>query len=80
MLFVTSREGSDKLPKVSFRRPAREKTQPAERLNLNARSLCDDVSPGMTKDGVSKWLKIATFGWGIKNEKAAVGSSRSKVP
>jgi hypothetical protein len=32
----------------------KEKTQPAERLNLTARSLCDDVSPGMTKDAVTK--------------------------
>jgi hypothetical protein len=33
---------------------AKEKTPPAERLNLSARSLCDDVSSGMTKDAVSK--------------------------
>jgi hypothetical protein len=32
----------------------KEKTQPAERLNLTARSLCDDVSSGMTKGAVSK--------------------------
>ena len=33
---------------------AKEKTQPAERLNLSAHSLCDDVSSGLTKDAVSK--------------------------
>ena len=33
---------------------AKEKIQPAQRLNLNASSLCDDVSSGMTKDAVSK--------------------------
>lgn len=27
---------------------------PTDRLNLNARSLCDYVSPGMTKDAVAK--------------------------
>jgi hypothetical protein len=32
----------------------KEKPQPAERLNLSAHSLCDDVSPSMTKDAVSK--------------------------
>jgi hypothetical protein len=32
----------------------KEKTQPAESLNLTARSLCDDVSSGMTKNAVSK--------------------------
>jgi hypothetical protein len=32
----------------------KEKPQPAERLNLSAHSLCDDVSSGMTKDAVSK--------------------------
>ena len=32
----------------------KEKAQPAERLNLSAQSLCDDVSSGMTKDAVSK--------------------------
>jgi hypothetical protein len=35
----------------------KEKTQPAERLNLSARSLCDDVSSGMTKDAVSKLVE-----------------------
>jgi hypothetical protein len=32
----------------------KEKTQPVERLRLTARSLCDDVSFGMTKVAVSK--------------------------
>jgi len=34
-----------------------EKTQPAERLNLTTRSLCDDLSPGMTKDAVTKLVR-----------------------
>jgi hypothetical protein len=33
---------------------SKEKTQPAEHLNLSAHSLCDDVSSGMTKNAVSK--------------------------
>jgi hypothetical protein len=33
------------------------KTQPAERLNLTARSLCDDLSFGMTKDAVTKLVR-----------------------
>jgi hypothetical protein len=41
---VTSRSGI----------PTKEKTPTAERLNLTAHSLCDDVSSGMTKDAVSK--------------------------
>jgi len=32
----------------------KEKTPAAERLNLTSHSLCDDVSPGMTRDAVSK--------------------------
>jgi hypothetical protein len=36
---------------------AKEKTQPAERLNLSARSLCDGISPNMTKDAVSKLVE-----------------------
>lgn len=32
----------------------KEKIQPAERFNLTAHSLCDDVSSGMTKNAVSK--------------------------
>ncbi len=32
----------------------KDETQPTDHLNLNARSLCDYVSPGMTKDAVAK--------------------------
>jgi hypothetical protein len=31
-----------------------EELQPAEHINLNTRSLCDDIASGMTKDSVSK--------------------------
>jgi hypothetical protein len=34
--------------------PTNEKTRSADRLNLSAHSFCDDVSPGMTRDVVSK--------------------------
>jgi hypothetical protein len=33
---------------------ANEETQPAEHINLSARSVCDEISSGMTKDGVSR--------------------------
>jgi hypothetical protein len=32
----------------------KEETRPVDRLNLNAHSVCDGVSPGMTKDAVAK--------------------------
>ena len=32
----------------------KEETQPAEHINLSTRSLCDEISSGMTKDGVSR--------------------------
>ena len=31
-----------------------KETEPAEHINLSTRSLCDDISSGMTKDSVSK--------------------------
>src|SRR3984893_3362523 len=33
---------------------AKEEPEPAEHINLSTRSLCDDISSGMTKDSVSK--------------------------
>ena len=32
----------------------KEETQPAEHISLSTRSLCDEISSGMTKDGVSR--------------------------
>jgi hypothetical protein len=33
---------------------AKEETEPAEHISLSTRSLCDDISSGMSKDSVSK--------------------------
>src|ERR1700720_1350971 len=32
----------------------KERTQPADHINLSTRSVCDEISSGMTKDGVSR--------------------------
>jgi hypothetical protein len=48
----------------------KEKTQTAERLNLSARSLCDDVSPGMTKDAVSKLVEDRNLRLGNKERES----------
>lgn len=50
--------------------PAKEKAQPAQRLNLNARSLCDDVSSGMTKDVVSKLAQDRNLRLGDKERES----------
>lgn len=44
----------------------KEETQPAEHINLSARSLCDDISSGMTKDSVSKLAQDRSLRLGEK--------------
>jgi hypothetical protein len=49
---------------------AKEKTPPAGRLNLSARSVCDDVSSGMTKDAVSKLAQDRNLRLGEKEQES----------
>jgi hypothetical protein len=47
------RLGHETAPSLSSLK-TKDETQPADRLNLSAHSICDEVSPGMTKDTVAK--------------------------
>jgi hypothetical protein len=40
---------------------SKEETQPSQHLNLSAHSICDAISPGMTKDKVSKLAQRAAI-------------------
>jgi hypothetical protein len=48
--------------------PPREKeeNQPAEHINLSARSVCDEISAGMSKDGVSRLAQDRSLQLGEK--------------
>ncbi len=48
----------------------KEETQPAEHINLSARSVCDDISPGMTKDSVSKLVQDRNLPLGEKERES----------
>ncbi|MFZ0816678.1 MAG: hypothetical protein WAM78_14225 [Candidatus Sulfotelmatobacter sp.] len=48
----------------------KEETQPAEHINLSTRSLCDEISSGMTKDDVSKLVKERNLWLGEKERQS----------
>ena len=49
---------------------ANEETQPAEHINLSARSVCDEISSGMTKDGVSRLAQDRNLRLGEKERES----------
>ena len=48
----------------------KEETQPAEHINLSTRSLCDEISSGMTKDGVSRLAQDRNLRLGEKERQS----------
>jgi hypothetical protein len=48
----------------------KEETQPAEHINLSTRSLCDEISSGMTKDGVSRLAQDRNLRLGEKEQQS----------
>jgi hypothetical protein len=47
----------------------KEETQPAEHINLSTRSLCDEISSGMTKDSVAKLAQDRNLRLGEKERR-----------
>jgi len=48
----------------------KEETQPAEHIHLGTRSLCDEISSGMTKDGVSRFVQDRDIWLGEKERQS----------
>jgi hypothetical protein len=48
----------------------KEETQPAEHINLSTRSLCDEISSGMTKDGVASLAQDRNLRLGEKERQS----------
>ena len=48
----------------------KEETQPAEHISLSTRSVCDEISSGMTKDGVSKLAQDRNLRLGEKERES----------
>ena len=49
---------------------AKDEGQPAEHIDLSARSLCDDVSLGMTKDAAAKLVEDRNLRLGDKERES----------
>jgi len=58
------------LAPMAPRLEAKEETQPAEHINLSTRSLCDEISSGMTKDGVSRLAQDRNLRLGEKERQS----------
>jgi hypothetical protein len=48
----------------------KQETQPAEHINLSARSVCDEISAGMTKDSVSRLAQDRSLQLGEKERQS----------
>ena len=48
----------------------KERTQPADHINLSTRSVCDEISFGMTKDGVSRLAQNRNLRLGEKERQS----------
>ncbi|MFZ0278835.1 MAG: hypothetical protein WA254_11480 [Candidatus Sulfotelmatobacter sp.] len=55
----------------------KEKSLPTEHIGLSTRSVCDEISSGMTKMAFQSSRRTATFDWARKSGKVIAGCSKS---